>query len=171
MSRPLPMPQALEAFLRGFSTTRSFIRPYLVNQIAPSLWLLADPPESSGPRRTSEAIAYRSDPQAVVRTLQDQNLHRHALCVLLEEAAAVPETVAAYKQLGYRFHGREPLFVLDIGTRARFNSCPVRRVVEAADAQKVAKAARARQIFPEHLTSQDSVCRLYAAFEGDTPVG
>ncbi|HZT43290.1 MAG TPA: GNAT family N-acetyltransferase [Chthonomonadaceae bacterium] len=171
MNALLPIPQALEVFLRGFSTTRSFIRPYLVSQIDSSLWLLADPPSASGPQRTVEAITYNSDPEAVVQTLQNLNLPRYALCVLVEDAAAVPETCTAYKQLGYRFHGREPLFALDIGRRVRFNSYDVRRVIDAANAEKVAKAARARQIFPEHLTEADSICRVYAAFDGDTPIG
>lgn len=165
------MPQALDAFLRGFSTTRSFIRPYLVSQIAPDLWLLADPPGAAGPARNSEAITYGSEPQAVVQALKDLNLPRHTVCVLLEGDAIAKETQTVYKQLGYRYLHHEPLFVLDIATRVRFNSFCVRRVVEAEDAQKVAKAARTRQIFPEHLTESDSVCRLYAAFDGDTPVG
>ena len=171
MDKQLSMPQALGVFLRGFSATRSFIRPYLVSQIDSSLWLLADPPPASRQQRTSEAIAHHADPLAVVQTLQSLNLPRHALCVLLEDTTTAPETQTTYKQLGYRYLGYEPLFVLDMAKRVRFNSFSVRRVVDAADAQKVAKAARARQIFPEHLTQEDSVCRLYAAFDGDTPVG
>ena len=35
----------------------------------------------------------------------------------------------------------------------------------------VARAARARQLLPEHLTQPDPPFRLYAAFDQETPVG
>ena len=48
---------------------------------------------------------------------------------------------------------------------------PVRRITTAQDAELVAKAARSKQILPQHLTNDDSACRLFATFHGDVPVG
>lgn len=166
------MHKALEVFLRGFSTTRSFIKPYEVNQLSEKIWLLADPPAANnGDTRKSEVIAYGATPEEVQETVREKEVGRYMLCVLLEEGEAADAVSTTYKQLGYRLIGREPLFVLDTAQHVRFETFPVRRVTTAADANAVAKAARSRQIFPQHLTEADSICRLYAAFDEDKPIG
>jgi len=162
---------ALDVFLRGFSTTRSFTKPFEVRQASDSVWMLADPPGGKPPQRTPEFICYGAEANEVVEAIQRQQVERHMLCVLLNESDSVTDVVAAYKQRGYRFGGREPLFVLPLADRTHFSAVPVRRVVNADDAALLAKAARARQIHPQHLTEDDSVCRLYAAFEDGLPIG
>jgi hypothetical protein len=171
LNRPFSIQQALEVFLRGFSITRSFTRPYQSSRIGSSIWLLADVPGGSSPERTPEVVAYDADPETVRETLKGQPLARHFLCVLLDDPTKVQETCVAYKRLGYRLLGREPLFVLDTARRAPFEGRPIRRVIESAEANAVAKAARYRQILPEHLIQDDAICRLYASFEEETPVG
>ena len=166
----LPTTIALEVFLRGFSTTRSFTKPFLVSQPGSSVWLLSDPPGTKNPR-SAEFIAYGAHIGDVLKTVENVTPARHAVCVLIDNADELPSTVAEYKAHGYRYHGREPLFVLDLDERVTFNTYPVRRVVAAEDAAKLAKAARSRQIYPEHLGKEDRICRLYAAFDGDTPIG
>ncbi len=171
MNAPLATTQALEVFLRGFSMTRSFIRPYPVRQIGSSLWLLADASSGSGPERTPQMVAYNARPEEVVEARKRLEIERHTLCVLIEDAGSAASISSAYKRLGYRLWGREPLFVLDVAERVRFNAVSVRRITQAEEAEAVAKAARSRQIFPQHLTEADSDCRLYAAFDGEKPVG
>lgn len=171
MSALLPTSTALEVFLRGFSATRSFTRPYLISELGASVWMLADAPDEKKPARTPEVITYGLDSEQVIKTVRRSSLERHSLCVLLDNAGAVKATTTAYKQQGYRFLGREPLFVLDTTCRKEFETYPIRRVTSLEDADNVAKAARSRQILPQHLVKEDASCRHYAAFEGETPVG
>jgi GNAT superfamily N-acetyltransferase len=171
LSSLLPTSTALEVFLRGFSATRSFTRPYLISELGDSLWMLADAPDEKKPARTPEVIAYGTECEQVIETLKQRALGRHRLCVLLDSAEQLQETTADYKLRGYRYLGREPFFVLDTARRKQHNAYPIRRILNAEEADKVAKAARSRQILPQHLTQGDSVCRLYAAFDGETPIG
>ena len=162
---------AVEAFLRGFSTTRSFTKPFHINDAGKQVWMLADPPGGRIPSRTPEFVTYGSEPATVMKAIQRQCVERYMLCVLVEDAAAIPANVAAYKGLGHRFMGREPLFVLELDRRTQFSTIPVRRIMAAEDANAVAKAARSRQILPDHLREDDSICRLFAAFQEDAPIG
>jgi hypothetical protein len=169
--KTLPTQTALEGFLRGFSTTRCFTKPFPVRQLAPAIWLLSDLPGAKVPTRTPEVVAYGAEAPAVLEALRSEGLERYTLCVLLDGPDGMQETIALYKSHGHRYHGREPLFALHIGERTRFEAVPIRRVVTAEDAALVAKEARSRQILPEHLVEGDSVCRLYAAFEATAPIG
>jgi GNAT superfamily N-acetyltransferase len=171
LSSLLPTSTALEVFLRGFSATRSFTRPYLISELGASLWMLADAPDEKKPARTPEVITYGTETEQVIALLRQRSLEKHMLCVLLDSAEHMKATIADYKQQGYRYLGREPFFVLDTTCRKPQTAYPTRRIVNAEDADKVAKAARARQMLPQHITQEDSVCRLYAAFEGEAPIG
>jgi len=91
--------------------------------------------------------------------------------VLIDDPDQLPEAVTAFKAKGYRFLGREPLFALDIPQRTIFLDHPVRRVTTIDDAAAIAKAARSKQILPDHLNTDDSACRLFAAFHEQTPIG
>jgi GNAT superfamily N-acetyltransferase len=167
----LSKPKALEVFLRGFSTTRSFTRPYMASRIGASTWLLADADARAGQERVSEVVTSDTSPAEVMELVGRSAIGRHFLCVLLDDAASATQTRDAYKQSGYRLMGREPLFVLNTADRIRFDAISIRRVTEVREADAVAKAARSRQILTPHLTREDAPCRLYAAFEGDTPIG
>src|SRR5690242_15430322 len=114
LNQSLPIRKALEVFLQGFSTTRSFTKSYQVSPLGTSAWLLADPPAGNGRERTSEIIAYRAVPEEIVAQIKRLEIERHFLCVMLDEPEAASQTSSIYKGLGYRFLGREPLFVLDV---------------------------------------------------------
>ena len=79
MNNSLSTHVALEAFLRGFSTTRSFTKPYEVRQAADAVWMLADPPGGKLPPRTPEFVCYGAEPEAVVEAIQRQRAERHML--------------------------------------------------------------------------------------------
>jgi GNAT superfamily N-acetyltransferase len=163
--------RGLETFLRGFSATRSMTHPYLVRQVSPSIWVLADAPRSKGTARKSEVIVYGAGPEETLDTIRREAIGHHLLCVLLESPDSVNATRDAYKGHGYRLADREALFVLPLRQRVESNTFPVRRVLQQAEADAIAKAARARQLLPEHLTEADAPIRLYGAFDNETPVG
>ncbi len=162
---------ALEVFMRGFSSTRSFIKPYLIHAVSEAVWMLADPPGGRIPARTSEFVTYGVDSKRVLEAVERQPTERHTLCVLIDSPADLQETVATYKARGYRYAGREPMFALDTGQRVSVTTYPVRRVVLPEGAAAIARAARSRQILDEHLGDGDRVCRLFAAFDGGAPIG
>jgi GNAT superfamily N-acetyltransferase len=162
---------ALEVFLRGFSTTRSFIKPYEATPVGAGVWMLADPPGGKPPVRTPEFICSGTEPDSVVEAIRQRQVARHYLCILIENEDDLNDVKNDYKSRGYRYRGREPLFVLPLAERKQFSAWPVRRIVTEDDAAAVAKAAGSRQIHPQHLSEEDSVCRLYAAYDGETPIG
>lgn len=133
--------------------------------------MLADAPDAKPPTRTPEFVVYGAEPPAVMGAIAAQQKTRYFLCVLIDDDTDLPRTVAVYKAYGHRFLGKEPLFVLDTSQMIPFETIPVRRIVTAEEAAAVGKAARSRQLLPEHLGEGDRLCRLYAAFEGDLPIG
>ena len=88
----------------------------------------------------------------------------------------------AYKELGLRYAAHEPVFVAATGKRVRVARSDgdanlpgagvvVRRVVAVEDARRVAKAAGARQLLESEVDDDAARPRLFAAFEGEEPVG
>jgi len=161
----------LQTCLHGFSATRSMTHPYLVRQMRPSIWVLADAPRTRGSTRNAEVIVYGAGPEETLETIQREAIGRHALCVLIEAPEAADATRDSYKRQGYRFVGGEAIFILPIDQRVDCAPFPVRRVRQKADAEAIGKAARRRQLLPEHLNETDAPIRLYAAFDNETPVG
>ena len=76
-----------------------------------------------------------------------------------------------FKSLGYRLGGTEPFMIHRLRRIPRVTSpAVIRRVRTAALADRLAKAARGRQILPEHL-GDDAPQRQYVAMAGDAIVG
>jgi predicted N-acetyltransferase YhbS len=163
--------RGLQTFLHGFSTTRSMTHPYPVRQLRPSIWVLADTPRTRGSTRNSEVIVYGANPEETLETIQRESIGRHALCVLLEAPESAEAARDRYKEHGYRLVGSEALFVLPIDRRIDCATFAVRRVIRKAEAETIGKAARGRQLLPEHLNEADAPIRLYGAFDNDTPIG
>ena len=163
----------LEAFVRGFSETRSLTHPYTVQEIQPSIWLLADAPRRSGPYRKSEVIAWNQEPETVMNALHNAGLGRVSLCVMTADKEQALIEKERYKKLGFRFARSEPLFVADLNVWSPPSGLrtDVVRVISPDMAEKIKKAARSRQISPADLASPEPKVRLYAAFDGETPVG
>jgi ribosomal protein S18 acetylase RimI-like enzyme len=163
--------RGLATFLRGFSATRSLTHPYPVRQVSPSIWVLSDAPRAKGPARKSEVIVYGAGPEEIRETIRREQIGHHLLCVLLESPANSDTTRDLFKRHRYRFAAGEALFVLPIDQRRDCAAFPVRRVRQRAAAEAIAKAARGRQLLPEHLNEADAPIRLYGAFDNETPVG
>src|SRR4051794_7930564 len=147
--------RGLQTFLHGFSATRSLTHPYLVRQLRPSIWVLADGPRTSGSTRNSEVIVYGAAPEETLEAIQREAIGRHALCVLIESPEAADAIRDCYKRQGYRFVAGEALFMLPLHQRIKCAAFPVRRVREKVDAEAIGKAARGRQLLPEHLNEAD----------------
>lgn len=168
-----PMRRWLETFVTGFSATRSLTHPYLVREIRPSIWLLADAPRRSGPYRKSELVVWEQEPETVMEVLQEVGEGRVSLSVMSADRERFLAEKARYKGLGFRSVGSEPLFVADlrIWTPPASLRTDIVRVTTSDQADRIGKAARSRQISPEELASPTPSIRLYAAFAGETPVG
>lgn len=157
--------------MQGFSATRSLTHPYPVRQLSASIWVLSDAPRATGPARKSEVIVYGAGLEETLETIQREQVGHHLLCVLLDSPETADTTRDLYKRHGYRFAAAEPLFVLSLHQRREYATFPVRRVMQRDEAAAIAKAARGRQLLPEHLSEADASIRLYGAFDGDTPIG
>jgi len=162
----------LEAFVAGFSETRSLTHPYNAAEIYPSIWLLSDAPRRSGPYRKSEYIAFGHMPEVVMRAIRASGSSRINLCIMSADQAGARIEKERYKQLGFRYLGAEPLFVADLGAYTPPSPCfDIRRVTTRSDADRIRTAARGRQISAANLASSTPKVRLYSAFAGDTPLG
>ena len=161
----------VETFVRGFAFTRSFTHPYIAERVGP-LWVVRDAARKNPAEyRREEWVPRGVDPAEV-----DRLARRHArghFCVCAVRAAGEDDAPvrAAYKALGYRLNVTEPLMAHALRRVPRLpEPLPVRRVTTADLADRLAKAARSRQVLPEHL-APDAPLRQYAALDEDRPVG
>lgn len=176
MNTPENITRAIEAFVRGFTFTRSITHPYVGEQIGP-LWAMRDAPrKGKSPKyRTEEWVAHGVAPQEIDRFVREQTRGRFTICTICAEGESDQEMRAAFKVLGYRLNTTEPLMVHSLREIPPFER-PVRleRVTTLAMADRLNKAARARQILPEHLAedgSLDTPIRQYVALADDEILG
>ncbi|MFN8423048.1 MAG: GNAT family N-acetyltransferase [Anaerolineae bacterium] len=175
----------VEVFVRAFAFGRSFTHPFLVDAPRPGVWVLSDGPRA-GPNpdwRGDEIIAYRMGahgltPADVDAVMRARPRARVAVGVMRETDEADGPIRTAFKGLGYRLVGTEPFMV-----RVLLEDAPadppltvprpftIERVADEAAARLLAKAARRRQILPEHLHADPPPIRSYVALEGRTPIG
>ena len=93
------------------------------------------------------------------------------VCAILAAGESDVEMRAAYKGLGYRLLGTEPLMIHRMLRLPKMPApVPIARVRTAEVADAVKKSARRTQALPEHL-EEGSELRLYAAMEGEKAVG
>lgn len=161
---------ALEVFARGFCFTRSFTHPYLAERVG-GMWVTRDAPRRSGRYRGEEWIAHGLEPAEVVQVVNQRTRGRYTICAICGAGESEEALRASYRALDYRLGSTQPLMVHRLRRIPRFASpTETVRVLDAGLANRVNKAARQRQILPEHLTP-DAPCRLYAALIDDDPVG
>jgi len=164
------MHQAIEVFARGFCFTRSFTHPYLAERVG-EIWVVRDAPRKRGEYRREEWIAHGVTPEEIDETARKHTRGRFAVCAIYDADESDQLLRTGFKALNYRLAGTEPIMVHQLKRIPRFEE-PVEivRVITADLADRVNKAARARQILPEHL-GKDSPLRQYAALVADKPVG
>ena len=162
--------RAIEVFARGFCFTRSFTHPYLAERVG-EIWVVRDAPRKRGDYRREEWIAHGVAPEVIDETARKHTRGRFAVCAIYGANESDQSLRAGFKALNYRLGGTEPIMVHELKRIPRFDSpVEITRVNSKDLAEKVNKAARARQILPEHLR-KGSPLRQYAATVDDKPVG
>jgi GNAT superfamily N-acetyltransferase len=159
--------RAIDVFVRGFCFTRSFTHPCVATRVGP-LWLMRDAPRTGGDDRTDEWVAHGVDPAEAHRTAAAHARgRRYAICAVRGPGEPVEPLRAGFKSLGYRLLTTEPLMAHSLKRVPRFEApVTVERVTTRAVADRLAKAARARQILPEHLVD-GAPLRQYVALADD----
>ena len=184
--------RAIEVFARGFSFARSFTHPYVAERCSPNgagsaagtLWVLRDADRRTGTYRKEEWVSHGLVPEHVhaaaesspwrerARTCRSTGARGgYSVCAI--HAADEPDRPLrdGFRVLGYRLGGTEPFMIHRLRRIPRVTApAVIRRVRTAALADRLAKAARSRQILPEHL-GEDSPQRQYVAMAGDAIVG
>ena len=159
---------ATEVFVRGFGFTRSFTHPFSGERVGP-LWVLRDAPRKNPvDYRTEEWVATDVAPAEVDRLARAGTRGRFAICAIASIGTDDGPLRAAYKALGYRLGGTEPLMVHDLRKIPRRTSpAVIERVRTIAQAERLAKAARSRQILPEHLGAAAPLRAYVATIDGE----
>src|SRR4029453_3097876 len=157
-------------FVHGFSFTRSVTHPYLAERVGP-LWVMRDAPRKRGNYRNEEWVAYGVAPEEINEIVRAQARGRFAICMLCGLDQTQEPLRTAFKRLDYRLGLSEPLMVHSLARIPHFDSpARIERVTSVEMAERLAKAARTRQILPEQFAS-DSPLRQYVARIDDELVG
>ena len=161
---------AIEVFARGFCFTRSLTHPYLAERVG-QIWVVRDAPRKRGEYRREEWIAHGVTPEEIDETARKHTRGRFAVCAIYGVNESDQPLREGFKALNYRLGGTEPIMVHELKRIPRFDSSvEILRVTTADLAERVNKAARSRQVLPEHL-AKDSPLRQYVALVDDKPVG
>src|SRR5205814_4495540 len=137
-----------------------------------SVWRLADAPRRrAADYRREEFVALDVEPAHVHRVARSAARGRFAICAIRRIDQADVSLRAAYKALGYRLQATEAFMVHPLKRVPKgAEPLPVCRVHTKDLADRLARAARSRQVLPEHLAA-DSALRQYVAMDGERPIG
>lgn len=164
------METAIEVFVRGVGVTRSFTHPYLAEQVD-GLWVMRDAPRKRRKYRTEEWVDYGDGVEKTDRVARRHAKGKIAVCAMLDAGESDEALRAEYRSHGYRLLVTEPVMVHTLKRIPRFEQpLEIRRVLDEDLANRVNKAARARQTLAEHL-EEGAPLRQYVALEKRTPVG
>ena len=163
--------RVVETFVRGFAFTRSFTHPYNPERVE-GIWVVRDAPRKNpADYRREEWVPVGHNAAEVDRVARRNARGRFCVCAVRAAGEDDGPIRAAYKALGYRLNVTEPLMAHRLRRVPRLpGPLPVRRVLSQDLADRLAKAARSRQVLSEHLIPGAPV-RQYAALDGDRPVG
>jgi GNAT superfamily N-acetyltransferase len=162
--------RAIEVFARGLSYTRSFTHPYLAERIG-KVWVVRDALRKRGNYRTEEWIAHGVAPEKIDQVAREHTRGRFAVCAIFGVHESDEILRKGFKALDYRLGTTEAVMVHPLKRIPRFDDpVEITRVTTVELAERLNKAAKSRQILPEHLT-EDAQLRQYLALEGDKPVG
>jgi GNAT superfamily N-acetyltransferase len=167
---PTRIERAIEVFVQGFCYTRSFTHPYLAERVGP-LWVMRDAPRKRGNYRGEEWVAHGVPPAEIDQIARQQTRGRFSICVICALDEPQEAARSGFKALGYRLLRTEPLMVHSLVQIPHFEApARVERVLSEELAARLARAARSRQILPEHFTA-DAKLRQYVALIDDELVG
>lgn len=166
------MAQAIELFGRGVAFARSFTHPCRWDQVG-ALHVLRDAPRTKGTYRNEEWAAHGVPPVQVDRTARRNARGLFSVCVfrtMHEPAAPIRD---GYRVLEYRFITTEPMMEHPLSAIPSHRPPPgvsIKPVMTTELAERLAKAARSRQMLAEHLTP-GSPLRQYIAVAENRLVG
>ena len=175
MSDGATIDRAIEVFVRGFCFTRSMTHPFVPERIGP-VWVVRDAPRDRKGEdyRTEEWIGHAVAPAEIDRIARKHTRGRFAVCAIHGTNEPDARIRAEFKRLGYRLRTTEPLMLHRLKPIPRFatpQGVSIKRVMTQDLADRLAKAARSRQILSEHLV-EDAPMRQYVAMdEKETPIG
>ena len=164
---------ALEVFVRGFSSERSRTHPYEHFRVG-QLWVMRDAPRKNAKDyRKEEYIAYRAPPREVDQAARKMTRGRFFACVLAAEDHNDGELRAEYKALGYRLLATEGLFIhrLERIRRLASGAVAIQRMATQEMADRFGKATKTRPVAADLLKQPDTPFRQYLALAGDELVG
>jgi GNAT superfamily N-acetyltransferase len=164
--------QAIEVFVQGFAFGRSFTHPFVPERIEHGIWVMRDGPRKSGDYRNEEYVARGVSPADMLETARANTRGRFKICAIRASDEPDAELRSGYKALGCRLMGTEAFMVHDLTViDAVPEPVEIGRLATVEQANQLAKAARRKQILPEHLTADPPPMRQYMAVDGDKPVG
>ena len=162
--------RAIEVFAHGFCFTRSFTHPYLADRVG-RVWVVRDAPRKRGTYRREEWIAHGVAPEEIDQVAREHTRGRFAVCAICGVDESDESLRTSFKALNYRLGSTEAVMVHELKRIPRFDTpAEIARVTTEDMAERLNKAAGARQILPEHL-ARDSQLRQYVALVDDKPVG
>jgi len=170
-SRDAKIRQAIEGFIRGICSCRSFTHPCLPSRVG-QLWVARDGPRKRGDYRNEEWAAFGPNPDEVDRIVRRESQGRFAICEIHPAGHSDEPMRQGYKSLGYRLQTTEPLMAHGLKRIPTFAPPPgvqIERVATQPLADRLAKCTRSRQILPEHF--ENEAVRQYVALAGDKIVG
>lgn len=133
--------------------------------------MMRDAPRKRGNYRTEEWVAYGVAPSEIDRVARAQTRGRYTICAFCYKDESDEPLRAEFKELGYRLNATEPLMIHSLTQIPSFEApAIIRRVTTQELADRVNKAARSRQILPEHLQN-DAPLREYTALIDEEVVG
>lgn len=164
----MTLEKAVHVFTQGFTFTRSFTHPYVVSKRA-GIWVMEDAPRAEP--RNPEFVIVGMTPAQGRKALEKAGFSRGGVCVVCGEGDDPASMRDPYKSFGFRLVAAEPFFVAETSSAPVYKApIPIVRVDTQELADRVKRAARTRQILPEHLGREDTL-RLYAAINGKSVVG
>ena len=170
-AKGIDLDSVIETFVRGFAFTRSFTHPYVPERLG-GVWVVRDAPRKNpADYRREEYVPHALDAVEVDRLARRHARGHFCVCAVRAQDEAAEPIRAVYKSLGYRLNVTEPLMAHRLRRMPKLpEPLPVVRVLAQDLADRLAKAARSRQVLPEHLVPHAPL-RQYAALDGDRPVG
>lgn len=170
-SKGSSLTRAIEVFVEGFGFTQSFTHPYIGERVDP-LWVMRDAARKNAKDyRREEWCAFKTPAEEVDSIVREHTRGRYAICAFHGIDTSDETLRADYKTLGYRLGYTEGVMVHALKQIPNIKSpAKIERVLTQDLADAVTKAARYRQILPEHLTT-DASLRLYAALIDGEVVG
>jgi GNAT superfamily N-acetyltransferase len=163
---------AIEVFVRGYAFGRGFTHPCVAERIEHGIWVVEDAPRTTGEYRNEEYVAFGHAPELVLQAAREHTRGRYKISAIRTVDQGAADLRDSYKAHGCRLIGTEPIMVHRlVEMPAAKSPAEIVRVTTIEQANLLARAARRKQILPEHLRADPPPLRQYMALVDGKPVG